>query len=175
MPRPRLSDEEILKRYGDFNKYHEHRIKMLLWQKAHAEEQKDYRWRNRERERARAKKWRAEHPEQVAQIKSRHKERRHTDPRFAESLNIRTRSRYLADKLGIDRTGCELHHYTDPIELGNFIVLSREKHRWLHGCFGGSNKRIDLKLILDLLPMLGKVTIVQNGEIIDAKELHTQS
>ena len=172
MPRPRLSDEEILKRYGDFNKYHEHRIKMLLWHKAHAEEQKDYRWKNRDRERVRAKKWRAEHPEQVAQIKARHKERRHTDKRFSESLNIRTRSRYLADRLGIDRTGCELHHYTDPISLGNFIVLSREKHRWLHGCFGGANKRIDLKLILDLLPMLGKVTIVQNGEIINAEELH---
>ena len=175
MPRPRLSDEEIIKRYGDFNKYHEHRIKMLLWHKAHAEEQKDYRWKNRDRERARSRKWRAEHPEQVAQIKANHKQRRLTDKRFAESLNIRTRSRYLADRLGIDRTGCELHHYTDPISLGNFIVISREKHRWLHSCFGGQNKRIDLKLILELLPMLGKVTIVKDGEIKNAEELHTQS
>ena len=166
MPRPRLSDEEIIKRYGDFNKYNEHRIKMLLWHKAHAEEQKDYRWKNRDRERARA---------QVEQIKANHKKRRLTDKEFASRLNIRTRSRYLADRLGIDRTGCELHHYTDPLELGNFIVISREKHRWLHSCFGGPNKRIDLKLILELLPMLGKVTIVKDGEIKNAEELHTQS
>jgi hypothetical protein len=138
---------------------------MLLWHKAHAEEQKDYRWKNRDRERARARKWREDHPEQVEQIKANHKNRRLTDPVFASRLNIRTRSRYLADRLGIDRTGCELHHYTYPITLGNFIVLSREKHRWLHSCFGGANKRIDLRLIKELLPMLGKVTIVQNGEI----------
>lgn len=171
MPRPRLSDEEILKQYGDFNKYHEHRIKMLLWHKAHAEEQRDYRWKNRERERDRAKKWRAEHPEQVAQIKARHKERRHTDKRFAESLNIRTRSRYLADRLGIDRTGCELHHFTDPITLGNFIVLSREKHRFLHNNFGGSNKRIDLKVIKAVLPMLGDVVLVKDGKISNFEEI----
>ena len=165
MPRPRLSEEEILKRYGDFNKYHEHRIKMLLWHKAHAEEQKDYRWKNRDRERARARKWRSEHPDQVEKIKSNHRLRRLTDKRFAESLNIRTRSRYLADKLGIDRVGMELHHYTDPITLGNFIVLSREKHRFLHSTFGGSNRKIDLKVIKDVLPMLGNVVLVMNGEV----------
>lgn len=170
MPRPRLSDEEILKKYGDFNKYHEHRIKMLLWHKAHAEEQKDYRYQHRFRERERARKWRSEHPEQVVQIKARHKERRHTDKRFAESLNTRTRSRYLADKLGIDRTGCELHHFTDPLTLGNFIVISREKHRWLHSCFGGQNKRIDLKLILEMLPMLGKVVLVKDGKLTSWEE-----
>ena len=172
MPRPRITEEQAIERYGSLEKYEAHLANMSKWHKDHAEEQKDYRWKNRDRERARAKKWRAEHPEQVAQIKANHKRRRLTDKRFAESLNIRTSSRYLADRLGIDRTGCELHHFTDPITLGNFIVLSREKHRWLHGCFGGSNKRIDLKLILDLLPMLGKVTIVQNGEIINAEELH---
>jgi len=172
MPRPRLSDEEIIKRYGDFNKYHEHRIKMLRWHKAHAEEMKDYRWKNRDRERERTKKWRAEHPDQVEQIKANHKRRRMTDPVFASRLNIRTRSRYLADRLGIDRRGRELHHYTEPMEVGCFIVLDREKHRWLHSNFGGANKRIDLRLIKELLPMLGKVTIVQNGEIINAQELH---
>jgi hypothetical protein len=171
MARPRLSDEEIIKRYGSLEKYEAHLAMMIKWHREHAEEQKDYRWKNRDRERARALKWRAEHPEQVEQIKAHHKERRHTDKEFASRLNIRTRSRYLADKLGIDRTGCELHHFTEPLELGNFIVLSREKHRWLHSCFGGANKRIDLKLILDLLPMLGKVTIVQNGEIRKPEDL----
>lgn len=171
MPRPRLSEEEILKRYGDFNKYHEHRIKMLLWHRAHAEEQKDYRWKNRDRERARARKWRDEHPEQVAQIKANHKRRRLTDKRFAESLNIRTRSRYLADRLGIDRTGCELHHFTDPLTLGNFIVLSRDRHRWLHSNISGSNKRIDLKLIKSLLPILGKVILVKDSKITNWDEV----
>lgn len=172
MPRPRMTEEQAIEKYGSIQKYHEHRLKMLQWHRDHEEEQRDYRWKNRDRERARSRKWRSEHPEQVEKIKANHRKRRLTDPRFAKSLNIRTRSRYLADKLGIDRTGCELHHYTTPIELGNFIVLSRQKHRWLHSCFGGANKRIDLKLILDLLPMLGKVTIVQNGEIINAEELH---
>lgn len=171
MPRPRLSDEEILKRYGDFNKYHEHRIKMLLWHKAHAEEQKQYRYQHRFRERARSRKWRAEHPEQVAQIKANHKRRRMTDPEFASRLNIRTRSRYLADRLGIDRTGCELHHYTEPISLGNFIVLSREKHRFLHSTISGSNKKIDLSLIKALLPILGKVVLVKDGKITDFEEV----
>lgn len=171
MPRPRLSDEEIIKRYGDFNRYHEHRIKMLLWHKAHAEEQKDYRWKNRDRERARSLKWRAEHPEQVEQIKANHKRRRLTDKEFASRLNIRTRSRYLADRLGIDRTGCELHHYTEPLSLGNFIVLSREKHRWLHSVFGGKNKKIDLKVIIDMLPMLGKVVLVKDGKITNFEEV----
>lgn len=175
MPRPRITEEQAIAKYGSLERYEAHLSKMSKWHRDHAEEQKDYRWKNRERERARARKWRSEHPEQVAQIKLNHKRRRLTDKRFAEALNIRTRSRLLADKLCIDRVGMELHHYTDPLELGNFIVISREKHRWLHSCFGGQNKRIDLKLILELLPMLGKITIVQNGEIISAEELHTQS
>ena len=171
MPRPRLSDEEIIKRYGDFNKYHEHRIKMLLWHKAHAEEQKQYRYQHRFRERERARKWRSTHPDQVEQIKANHKRRRMTDPEFASRLNIRTRSRYLADRLGIDRTGCELHHYTEPLSLGNFIVLSREKHRWLHSVFGGENKKIDLKVIIEMLPMLGDVVLVKDGKITDFEEV----
>ena len=171
MPRPRLSDEEILKRYGDFNKYNEHRIKMLLWHKAHAEEQKQYRYQHRFRERERARKWRSTHPDQVEQIKANHKRRRMTDPEFASRLNIRTRSRYLADRLGIDRTGCELHHYTEPLSLGNFIVLSREKHRWLHSVFGGENKKIDLKVIIEMLPMLGDVVLVKDGKITDFEEV----
>lgn len=171
MSRPRITEEQAIERYGSLEKYEAHLAQGNKWYRDHADQQKDYRWNNRERERARAKKWREEHPEQVAQIKARHKERRHTDKRFAESLNIRTRSRYLADRLGIDRTGCELHHYTTPIELGNFIVISREKHRWLHSCFGGQNKKIDLKLILEMLPMLGKVTIVKDGEIMSVEEI----
>lgn len=175
MPRQRITKEQAIERYGSLENYEVHLAKMLLWHRAHAEEQKDYRWKNRDRERARSRKWRAEHPEQVEQIKLNHKNRRLTDPVFASRLNIRTRSRYLADRLGIDRRGCELHHYTEPMSLGNFIVLSREKHRWLHSCFGGLNKRIDLKLILEMLPMLGKVTIVKDGVIRNAEELHTQS
>jgi hypothetical protein len=171
MPRPRITEEQAIERYGSLENYESHLAQMIKWHRDHAEEQKDYRWKNRDRERSRAKKWREEHPEQVAQIKARHKERRHTDKRFAESLNIRTRSRYLADKLGIDRTGCELHHYTDPITLGNFIVLSREKHRFLHNNFGGSNKRIDLKVIKAVLPMLGNVVLVKDGKITDFEEV----
>lgn len=165
MSRPRITQEQAIERYGSLENYEAHLVKMLLWHKAHAEEQKDYRWKNRDRERARSRKWRADHPEQVAQIKANHKRRRQIDKRFAESLNIRTRSRYLADKLGIDRTGCELHHYTEPITLGNFIVISREKHRWLHSCFGGTNRNIDLKVIKDVLPILGKVVLVKDGKL----------
>lgn len=175
MPRPRITEEQAIAKYGSLERYEAHLSQMSKWHRDHADEQKDYRWKNRDRERARSRKWRDDHPEQVEQIKANHKHRRLTDKRFAESLNIRTRSRYLADKLGIDRTGCELHHFTDPITYGNFIVISREKHRWLHSCFGGQNKRIDLKLILELMPMLGKVTIVKDGEIRNAEELHTQS
>ena len=173
MPRPRISEERAIAKYGSMEKYYDHLYKMKRWHRDHADEQKDYRWKNRDRERARARKWRTDHPEQVEQIKANHKRRRLTDKRFAESLNIRTRSRYLADKLHIDRTGCELHHFTDPITYGNFIVIKREKHRWLHSCFGGQNKRIDLKLIIELLPMLGKVTIVKDGELYDPEKLHT--
>lgn len=171
MARPRITEEQAIERYGSLENYEAHLAKMLQWHKAHAEEQKDYRWKNRDRERARSRKWRADHPEQVAQIKLNHKNRRHTDKRFAESLNIRTRSRYLADKLGIDRTGCELHHYTEPLTLGNFIVLSREKHRFLHSNFGGSNKRIDLAVIKALLPMLGDVVLVKDGKITSWEEV----
>lgn len=175
MPRPRITQEQAIERYGSLENYEAHLAKMLLWHKAHAEEQKEYRWKNRDRERARSRKWRADHPEQVAQIKLNHKNRRHTDKRFAESLNIRTRSRYIADRLGIDRTGCELHHYTEPMSLGNFIVLSREKHRWLHSVFGGENKKIDLKVILEMLPMLGKVTIVKEGKILNPEEIRNEN
>lgn len=171
MPRPRLSDEEIIKRYGDFNKYHEHRIKMLQWHRDHEDEQREYRWKNRDRERARAMKWRAQHPEQVEKIKANHKAKRHADPEFAKSLNTRTRSRYLAGKLGIDRTGCEIHHFTDPLEVGNFIVLAREKHKWLHNTFGGRNKKIDLKVIKAVLPMLGDVVLVKDGKITSWEEV----
>lgn len=170
MPRPRITKEQAIERYGSLENYEAHLSKMLLWHKAHAEEQKDYRWKNRDRERARSRKWRADHPEQVAQIKLNHKNRRHTDKRFAESLNIRTRSRYLADKLGIDRVGMELHHYTEPMTLGNFIVLSRDRHRFLHSALGGRNKNIDLKVIKDLLPMLGKVVLVKDGKITSWEE-----
>lgn len=170
MSRPRMSLEKAIAKYGTLEKYEQQLESMKLWHKAHAEEQKDYRWKNRDRERARSRKWRSEHPEQVAQIKLNHKNRRLTDPVFASRLNIRTRSRYLADKLGIDRTGCELHHFTDPITLGNFIVISREKHRWLHSCFGGTNRNIDLKVIKDVLPMLGKVVLVKDGKLTSWEE-----
>lgn len=171
MPRPRITEEQAIERYGSLENYEAHLANMIKWHRDHAEEQKDYRWRNRERERARARKWRAEHPEQVAQIKARHKERRHTDKRFSESLNIRTRSRYLADKLGIDRTGCDIHHFTDPLEVGNFVVISHERHRWLHSTLGGSNKKIDLKVIKALLPMLGNVVLVKDGKITNFEEV----
>ena len=163
MPRPRITEEQAIERYGSLENYEAHLANMIKWHRDHAEEQKQYRWKNRDRERARARKWRSTHPDQVEQIKANHKRRRMTDPEFASRLNIRTRSRYLADRFGIDRTGCELHHYTEPLSLGNFIVLSREKHRWLHSTLGGSNKRIDLKVIKDLLPMLGNVVLVKDG------------
>jgi len=171
MPRPRITKEQAIERYGSLENYESHLAQMIKWHRDHAEEQKDYRWRNRDRERARSRKWREDHPEQVEQIKANHKNRRLTDPVFASRLNIRTRSRYLADRLGIDRTGCELHHYTDPLELGNFIVISREKHRWLHSCFGGLNKRIDLKVIKAVLPMLGDVVIVKDGKITKVEDI----
>ncbi len=170
MPRQRITQEQAIERYGSLENYEAHLAKMLLWHKAHAEEQKDYRWKNRDRERARSRKWRSDHPEQVAQIKLNHKNRRLTDPVFASRLNIRTRSRYLADRLGIDRTGCELHHYTEPMTLGNFIVLKRDRHRWLHSNISGSNKRIDLGVIKAVLPMLGNVVLVKDGKLTSWEE-----
>lgn len=170
MPRPRITKEQAIERYGSLENYEDHLAKMIKWHRDHAEEQKDYRWKNRDRERARARKWRADHPEQVEQIKANHKNRRQTDPVFANRLYIRTRSRYLANRLGIDRRGCELHHYTEPMTFGNFIVISREKHRWLHSCFGGTNRNIDLKVIKDVLPMLGKVVLVKDGKLTSWEE-----
>lgn len=171
MPRPRISEEQAIAKYGSLEKYEDHLAKMTKWHRDHADEQKDYRWKNRDRERARSRKWRSDHPEQVEKIKANHKHRRLTDKRFAEALNIRTRSRYLADKLRIDRTGCELHHFTDPITYGNFIVLSREKHRWLHSNISGSNKKVDLGIIKALLPMLGEVVLVKDRKITSFEEV----
>lgn len=171
MSRPRITEEQAIERYGSLERYEAHLAQMSKWHRDHADEQKDYRWKNRDRERARARKWREEHPEQVEQIKANHKKRRLTDPEFASRLNIRTRSRYLANKLGIDRTGCELHHYTDPLTFGNFIVLSREKHRWLHSNISGSNKRIDLGVIKAVLPMLGNVVLVKDGKLTSWEEV----
>ena len=171
MPRPRITEEQAIERYGSLERYEDHLYKMKRWHRDHADEQKDYRWKNRDRERARARKWRVDHPEQVEQIKANHKHRRLTDEKFAESLNIRTRSRCLANRLGIDRTGCELHHFTDPITYGNFIVLAREKHRWLHSTFGGRNKKIDLAVIKAVLPMLGRVVLVKDGKLENIEEV----
>lgn len=171
MPRPRISEEQAIAKYGSLEKYEDHLANMTKWHRDHADEQKDYRWKNRDRERARARKWRDDHPEQVEQIKLNHKHRRLTDKRFAEALNIRTRSRYLADKLHIDRTGCELHHYTDPITYGNFIVLKRDRHRYLHSLFGGLNRKIDLAVIKAVLPMLGDVVLVKDGKLTNLEEI----
>ena len=165
MPRPRITEEQAIERYGSLEKYEAHLANMSKWHRDHAEEQREYRWKNRDRERARAMKWRAQHPEQVDKIKANHKAKRQADPEFAKSLNTRTRSRYLAGKLEIDRTGCEIHHFTDPLEVGNFIVLARDKHKWLHNTFGGRNKKIDLKVIKAVLPMLGDVVLVLDGRI----------
>ena len=171
MPRPRITEEQAIERYGSLEKYEDHLAKMSKWHRDHAEEQKEYRWKNRDRERARARKWRSDHPEQVEVVKENHKRRRMTDPEFASRLNIRTRSRYLANKLGIDRTGCELHHYTEPMKVGNFIVILREKHRFLHSLLGGRNKKIDLKVIKELLPMLGNVVLVTDGKLTNWEEV----
>ena len=171
MPRPRITEEQAIAKYGSLERYEAHLAQMSKWHRDHADEQKEYRWKNRDRERARARKWRDDHPEQVEQIKENHKNRRLTDKRFAESLNIRTRSRYLANKLGIDRTGCELHHYTDPMTFGNFIVLKRDRHRFLHSAFGGSNKRIDLGVIKAVLPMLCDVVLVKDGKLTSFEEV----
>jgi hypothetical protein len=87
-----------------------------------------------------------------------------TDPVIRERNKIRQSSRSLADRLGINRVGNELHHF-EPMNRKNFIVLSKEKHRWLHYVLGGKNKQVDLTTIKELLPMLGDVVLVMNGEI----------
>lgn len=171
MPRPRITEEQAIERYGSLERYEAHLAKMSKWHRDHAEEQKEYRWKNRDRERARARKWRADHPEQVEKIKANHNAKRHSDPQFAKSLNTRTRSRYLAMKLGIDREGMEIHHFTDPLEVGNFIVLAREKHKWLHNTFGGRNRKIDLGVIKAVMPMLGNVVLVKDGKLTSWEEV----
>ena len=172
MGRKPLSEEEIIKKYKTREKYDAHQEKMRKWYREHPDRNKEYYWQNRRREIARTIKYREEHPEYAEGIKRRAHDRIINVPEAREANRIRNSSRSLADRLGIDRTGKEIHHFC-PMNKKNFIVLQKEKHRWLHYLLGGKNVMVDLTAIKELIPMLGDVVLVMNGKITPWEELKT--
>ena len=171
MGRKRLSDQEIIERYGSKEKYEKHLESMRKWYLEHPDHRREYYLKNRVRERKRTIKYRDEHPDYYAKQKQRAHDRIHNDPVTRVRNRIRTSSRILADRLGIDRKGRVLHHITIPIDRKNFIVLPREDHLWLHWTFGGKNKDVDLEKVLQVLPMLHNVTFVIDGKITRVEDL----
>lgn len=170
MGRKRLSDEEILKKWGTIERYENHLKAMKRWGSKHPDRNHQYYWENRVRERARTKKYREEHPEYAQSLKIRTHEMIQTDPVIRERNKIRQSSRSLADRLGIDRKGKELHH-PEPMKKDHFIVLEKEKHRLGHHIAGGKNKNLDLQMVKDLLPILGDVILVIDGKITNWEEV----
>ena len=171
MGRRPLSEEQIIERYGTKEKYEKHLESMRKWYKDHPDRNREYYQQNRVRERKRTIKYRDEHPDYYAKQKQRAHDRIHNDPETRVRNRIRTSSRILADRLGIDRKGRVLHHITIPIDRKNFIVLPREDHLWLHWTFGGKNKDVDLEKVLQVLPMLHNVTFVINGKVTNVEDL----
>ena len=171
MGRRRLSEEQIIEKYGSIEHYNKHHEAMKKWYQKHPNRNREYYQANRVRERARTIKYRDEHPDYYEKQKRRAHERIHNDPVARANNRIRNSSRILADSLGIDRTGRVLHHVTIPMNRKNFIILPREDHLWLHNTFGGKNKDVDLEKVLQVLPLLHNVTFVINGKITDPEEL----
>jgi hypothetical protein len=137
---------------------------MRKWYQDHPDRNQQYYRQNRRREIERTLKYRDAHPDYYANQKRRAHDRIRNNPVNRERNMLRSSSRILADRLGIDRTGKELHHF-EPMSRKNFIVLDREKHRWLHYVLGGRNIMVDLTAIKELLPMLGDVILVKDGKI----------
>lgn len=171
MGRKRLTDEEIIERYGSKERYEKHLASMNKWYQKHPSRNKEYYLKNRVRERKRTLKYRNEHQEYYEKQKERAHDRIHNDPVTREHNRIRTSSRILADRLGIDRTGRVIHHITTPMDKNTFIVLPRDEHLWLHWTFGGRNLDVDLEKVLQVLPMLHNVTFVMNGKITDLEDI----
>lgn len=170
MGRRRLSDKEILERYGSKEKYEKHLEAMREWYQKHPSRNKEYYRQNRRREIERTLKYRDAHPDYAEGIKRRAHERIRNVPEAREHNKIRSSSRILADRLGINRTGKELHHFC-PMSRKNFIVLDKERHRWLHYILGGRNMMVDLTAIKELLPMLGEVVLVKDGKITNWEDV----
>jgi hypothetical protein len=164
MGRKRLSDEQIIEKYGTKEQYEKHLEAMRKWYQEHPSRNKEYYRQNRRREIERTLKYRDEHPYYYDEQKQRAHNKIHNDPIARERNKLRSSSRILADRIGIDRTGKELHHF-EPMSRKNFIVLDKEKHRWLHYVLGGRNIMVDLTAIKELLPMLGDVVLVKDGKI----------
>lgn len=171
MGRKRLTEERILKQYGSIERYELHQERMRKWYQKHPNRNREYYLKNRVRERKRTLKYRREHPDYYEKQKQRAHFKIHNDPATRESNRIRTSSRILADRLGIDRTGRVLHHITTPMDRNNFIVLPREEHLWLHWTFGGKNRDVDLEKVLQVLPMLHNVTFVIDGKVTNVEDI----
>ena len=170
MGRKRLTEEQILERYGTKEQYEKHLEAMRKWYQKHPDRNREYYRQNRRREIDRTLKYRDAHPEYYEKQKQRAHNKIHNDPIARGHNRIRTSSRILADRLGIDRTGKELHH-PEPMSRKTFIVLPKKKHRWLHYIMGGRNLNVDLTAIKELLPMLGDVVLVKDGKITKWEDL----
>ena len=164
MGRKRLSDEQIIERYGSKEQYEKHLEAMRKWYQEHPDRNQQYYRQNRRREIERTLKYRDAHPEYYEKQKQRAHDKIHNDPETRARNKLRSSSRILADRMGIDRTGKELHHF-EPMSRKNFIVLDKNKHRWLHYVLGGRNLDVDLTAIKELLPMLGEVVLVLDGRL----------
>lgn len=171
MGRKRLSEEQMIEQYGSVERYEKHLESMRKWYREHPDRNREYYLKNRVRERKRTLQYRNEHQEYYEKQKRRAHNKIHNDPVTREHNRIRTSSRILADRLGIDRTGRVLHHITTPIDRKNFIILPREDHLWLHWTFGGKNRDVDLEKVLQVLPMLHNVTFVIDGKITNVEDI----
>ena len=170
MGRKRLSEEQIIEKYGTIEAYEKHLESMQEWYQKHPDRNREYYRQNRRREIERTLKYRDEHPDYYEKQKQRAHDKIHNDPDTRARNKLRSSSRILADRMGIDRTGKELHHF-EPMSRKNFIVLDKEKHRWLHYVLGGRNMMVDLTAIKELLPMLGDVVLVMDGKITNWEEV----
>jgi hypothetical protein len=168
MSRPRMSLEKAIAKFGTLAKYEQHLESMKLWHKDHAEEQKKYREINKEKSRERTKLWRKEHHTEF--IASLHTRRKNSPERRIKNI-IDVKSRKLADSLGIDRKNKQIHHFTNPVSIDNFVVLKTEDHRYLHNKFGKSNKHVDLDRVLSELDNLQDPIFVINGKVTRVEEV----
>lgn len=170
MGRKRLTEEQIIEKYGTIEAYEKHLESMRKWYQEHTDRNQQYYRQNRRREIERTLKYRDAHPDYYEKQKQRAHNKIHNDPETRARNKLRSSSRILADRLGIDRTGKELHHF-EPMSRKNFIVLDKDRHRWLHYVLGGRNMMVDLTAIKELLPMLGDVVLVMDGEITEWSEV----
>lgn len=167
----KLTEEQIIKKYGSVEKYDRHMDSVRKYQAEHYEELRQYRWNNRYKLRKRANQYRIDHPESVELVKKRHRERRENDSVFEHECRVRIHSRSLALSLGIYPPGSHIHHCWGFVE-DRFVILDRDDHLFLHSKYGRDNEKVTAKEVLDNLKELKRKPIfVYDGVVKTSRQV----